>query len=74
LSVPITFQAFLKKRTSDADGQSIVTFVIPASDYDASSQVGKLVSQALYVTVTTAQEVAAQPQGSSCPSPDAVSG
>jgi hypothetical protein len=66
--VSITFQAILKKRTSDADGQSVITFTIPASDYDASSHVGKLVSQALYVTVTTAQVA----QGDPCPTPPAT--
>ena len=51
-----TFQAVLKKRATDDDGAGQITFSFPATEYENTSNVAKLVKTVLYVTVMTEVE------------------
>ena len=54
--MPHTVQCYVKRRSSDADGESQLTFVVSREDYDASSAIGALTGLPLYLTVLTKDE------------------
>jgi hypothetical protein len=53
----ITFRATVKRRTSDADKASTITFDVPYQDYDLVSEAAKI-EGVVYLTVLMEREVA----------------
>ena len=53
----VTFKAVMVRRTSDKDGESRLTFAVPASDCDAVDSVGRQVGEILIVTVIREKEL-----------------
>jgi len=54
-----TFRAVMVRRTSDKDGESRLTFAIPASDSQSVDAVAKQVGEILMVTVIREAELSA---------------
>ena len=52
----ITFRATVKRRTSDADKASTITFDVPYQDYDSVSQAAKI-EGVVFITILTEREV-----------------